>query len=109
MRITFLLPEENMSGGIKVVAICARMMANHGYDIVLVPPPPMLVPLRSKLRSLIKGKGWSSPLTRPKSRLNNLDLNHHVLDRWCAPTDEDVPNGDVVVATWRETAKSPAI
>lgn len=94
-----------MSGGIRVVAIYARMLANHGHDVALVSPPPKPVTLRSKFKSLVKGKGWPPPPTRQKSHLDNLGLDHHVLDRWRAPTDDDVPNGDVVIATWWETAE----
>lgn len=105
MRVTFLLPGPNMSGGIKVVAIYARMLGNRGHNVVLVSPPPKPVPLRSKLRLLIKGQGWPSPLTCPNSHLDHLGLDYRVLDQWRVPTDDDVPDGDVVVATWWETAE----
>jgi glycosyltransferase involved in cell wall biosynthesis len=105
MRVTFLLPTVGLSGGIKVVAIYARILVQRGHDVFLLSPPPKPVPLRSKLKSLIKGKRWPSPLTRPKSHLDGSGLNHRILDRWRAPTDDDVPDGDVVVATWWETAE----
>ena len=39
------------------------------------------------------------------SHLDGSGLDHHVLDRWRPVTDVDVPDGDVVIATWWETAE----
>jgi glycosyltransferase involved in cell wall biosynthesis len=41
----------------------------------------------------------------PKSHLDGLGLDHRVLDAWRPLSDADVPDSDVVVATWWETAE----
>ena len=41
-----------MSGGIRVVAVHARLLVTHGHEVVLVSPPsqPKKPPLRQRLR-----------------------------------------------------------
>lgn len=93
-----------MGGGIKVVAIYAKAFAQKGHDVVIISPPSQEMPIKRKIKSFITGHGW------PKSRLNpsyldGLGLDHRVLDRWRPVIDLDVPDADVVIATWWETAE----
>lgn len=104
MRITFVLPVVSMAGGIRVVAIYAKALANKGHDVFIVSPPPKEKTLKSKIKAFLTGKGW--PKTgATHSHLDNLDLNHKVLDKYRQVTDSDVPEADVVIATWWETAE----
>lgn len=104
MKISFLLPTVDLSGGIRVIAIHARALADRGHEVVLISPPPAL--------SLLERLGrWQFALSRPPadphppSHLDGLGLDHRVLERWRPATDRDVPDADVVVATWWETAE----
>jgi glycosyltransferase involved in cell wall biosynthesis len=104
MRVTFVLPPVNMSGGIKVVGIYAKALADKGHEIFVVSPPPSEKSLRSKIKLLLTGKGW--PETEvAHSHLDNSSLNHKVLNKYRPVTDSDVPEADVIVATWWETAE----
>lgn len=105
MRITFILPTANMTGGVRVVAIYARALMQMGHDVCVVSPPPRATPRMQKLRSWLKGNGWPGDLARGKSYLDGTELDHRILNRWRPVTDDDVPNGDVVIATWWETAE----
>ena len=105
MRITFILPTVNLSGGIRVVAIHAGMLAARGHQVVLVSPPAMEPSIREKVRSLLKGNGWPTVEPNPRSHLDGTGLDHRVLDRWRPVTNDDVPHADVIVATWWETAE----
>jgi glycosyltransferase involved in cell wall biosynthesis len=102
MRITFLLPPANLSGGLRVVAIYAKALSDRGHDVVLVSPPPPAVSLRTKIRSLLAGRGWPEP---PATTSPFLGLDHRTLDRWRPIVDADLPDADVVIATWWETAE----
>jgi len=104
MRITFVLPIVSMSGGIKVVAIYAKYLAEKGYDVFLVSPPPAEKPLRTKIKEFLLGRGWPR-VEYPQSHLDGLGLNHQILSKYRQITDADVPDADVVVATWWETAE----
>lgn len=105
MRITFVLPTVNMSGGVRVVAIYAKELAARGHDVTLVSPPPQRMPLLRKIKSALLAKGWPADFSRNPSHLDGLGLNHHILDRWRPVKNIDVPDADVVVATWWETAE----
>lgn len=102
MRITFILPTVNMSGGIRVVAIYAKALSERGHTVTLVSPPPIRITLRFKIKSILTGKPWVS---NRESHVDGLGLEHLVLDRWRPIIDADVPDADVVIATWWETAE----
>jgi glycosyltransferase involved in cell wall biosynthesis len=105
MKITFLLPVVGMAGGIKVAAIYAAALARNGHEVLLVSPPPPEQPLRRRIKSLLTGKGWPAAKRHPPSHLDGLGLNHHVLNTWRPVTDSDLPDADVLIATWWETAE----
>jgi glycosyltransferase involved in cell wall biosynthesis len=105
MRITFILPTVSLSGGIKVVVIYAQALARMGHLIKIISPPPQTVPVRQKLKSWILGNGRRSDPPSQMSHLDGSGLDHYVLDRWRPVTDLDVPDGDIVIATWWETAE----
>ncbi len=104
MKITFVLPTVGMSGGIKVVAIYAKILADKGHVVTLVSPPAQQPKLIKKVKSLLRGKGWLKPKST-KSHIDGLSLNHHVLETYRPVTNKDVPDADVVVASWWETAE----
>ena len=104
MRITFILPTVNMSGGIRVVTIYAKALAEKGHEVVLISPPPPVIPARQKIKSLITGRGWPGR-SQSNSHLDDLGLDHRVLDRCRPVTDRDAPDADIVIATWWETAE----
>jgi glycosyltransferase involved in cell wall biosynthesis len=105
VRITFVLPVANLSGGTRVVAIYARELVRMGHVVSLVSSLPKRMSLREKLRRWIKGRGWMVEPARRPSHLDNSGLDHRVLDRSRPVVDDDVPDADVVIATWWETAE----
>jgi glycosyltransferase involved in cell wall biosynthesis len=104
MKISFVLPPVNMGGGIKVAAIYAYELTRKGHEVVLVSTIPESIPIRRKVKSLITGHGWPRSRLNP-SHLDGLGLDHRVLDRQRPVTDDDIPDADVVIATWWETAE----
>jgi glycosyltransferase involved in cell wall biosynthesis len=105
VQITFVSPTVNMSGGTKVIAVHAEGLARMGHAVRVVSPPPPPIPLRRKMRSFVLGEGWPRATHAPSSHLHGRAIDHRILDRWRPITDADVPAGDVVVATWWETAE----
>jgi glycosyltransferase involved in cell wall biosynthesis len=94
-----------MTGGNKVVVIYARKLEQYGHIVKLVSPPPRSTSLRAKVRSLLTGNGWPADVKRHPSQLDGSGLDHTILDRWRPVTDDDVPDADIVIATWWETAE----
>lgn len=105
MKITFLLPTVSLAGGIKVAALYAAALVRNGHQVVLVSPPTRGIPLRRKIKSLFLGKGWPKTPRVPQSHLDGLGLDHRTLDTWRHIENNDVPDADVVIATWWETAE----
>src|SRR5262245_53614657 len=105
MRISFISPTVNMGGGTKVMAIYAQRLTRMGHVVSIISPPPQTIPLTRKLKSWLKGSGWPGDPLPPNSYLDGSGIDHRVLDRWRPIIDDDVPDGDVVIATWWETAE----
>ena len=106
MKITFLLPFAGISGGIRVVALYAERLQRRGHSVTVVSMPHWLRNRKALLRDFftrrlpMKARGIEDP-----SFLRGLDIEHRVLDRNRPIVDSDVPDGDVVIATWWETAE----
>jgi len=103
MRITFVLPPVDMSGGIRTLAVYAERLRRRGHRVVVVSVRSPRPTLRQIARSVLKGGGW--PLFRPApSHFDGLAVDHRRLSHTGPVTDGDVPDADVVIATWWETA-----
>jgi len=116
VRITFIIPKPNLSGGVRVVAIYAKHLAARGHEVTVVSTPAPQPRLRHRIRRLLLDwhswrdhlEPWINPTklaNTEASHLDNVDVPHHVIDRFRPITDRDVPDGDVVIATWWETAE----
>lgn len=103
MRVTFVLPPVDMGGGIRVAALHAKALQDMGHVVRVVSQPHRANTLRDRLGTLLRG----SPRARPRreSHLDGSELEHHILDSHRPVTDDDVPDADVVIATWWETAE----
>ena len=104
MKITFVLPYAGLAGGIRVVAIYAELLKVRGHEVTVLSTPKKPLTLVEKLRFFRKEKRWPSRV-HGSSHLDKLDVNHIIIDK-CRPIiNEDVPDGDAVIATWWETAE----
>jgi glycosyltransferase involved in cell wall biosynthesis len=106
MKITFVMAGGfNLTGGERVIATYAKYLQQRGHEVFAVScpiPPPSL---RDQLRSLRQGKGWI-PATQPKdSHIRQANIPHRLLESSRPVVDADVPDADVVIATWWETAE----
>lgn len=105
MKITFVLPCVSLTGGIRVVAIYAERLQKRGHEVFIVSTPAAEPTLFQQARSLLRGRGWIASEKNQPSHFDRLDVPHHIIDRYRPVTDADVPDADVVVATWWETAE----
>jgi glycosyltransferase involved in cell wall biosynthesis len=104
MRVTFILNHVNLNGGIRVIAIYAERLKRRGHQVTVVARPRPVQSLTNKAKSLIKGKGWPvDPNTLP-DHFDNVNVDLRVIESRRSIVDRDVPDGDVVIATWWETA-----
>jgi glycosyltransferase involved in cell wall biosynthesis len=104
MKVTFVLPVASLSGGIRVIAIYAKALSDSGHEVKIVSQPYPSPSLRRKIKSFITGKGWPETPRIP-SHLDGLGLDHRMIDKYRPMLESDIPDADVVVATWWETAE----
>jgi len=104
LRVTFVLAHANLSGGVRVVATYADKLRTRGHDVTIISTPKHPVGVKAGLRSLARGAGWPSNGLGAPSHIDGSKLDHRVIPVWRPVTDDDVPDADVVVATWWETA-----
>lgn len=104
MKITFVLPLAQMTGGTRVVAEHASELARRGHEVLVLSQPARRPGWRATLKSLLQQ--WRMPpyqRTEP-SFLDAAAVTHRVCRRHGLRA-ADLPDGDVVVATWWETAE----
>lgn len=104
MRITFVIPWANLSGGVRVITIYAERLKRRGHTVqVLSSLRREKIPVRHGLKSLVLGRGW--PKARPEpSYLHGMNVEHRILQPIRQPGDVDFPDADVVVASFWNTA-----
>jgi glycosyltransferase involved in cell wall biosynthesis len=101
MKITFIVPENHFSGGIKVVAIYAERLQQRGHRVVVVSPTRRTPTLRERFRSVRRGGDW---FQRPEpSHLTGRNLDVRIYGPYRPVEDRDVPDADVIISTWYET------
>jgi len=120
----------SLTGGDRVIATYAQRLHQRGHDVLVISPRRAKPSLKRQFQSLLTGNGWivassqrgksslkerlRSLLTeidwfkRPQhepSHFDNLDATCRLLDYFRPVTDADVPDADIVIATWWETAE----
>lgn len=104
MRITFLAPAPDMSGGARVIHIYASLLQARGHEVSVVLRPPRPLSLRERLRALFRGLATRQVSGSP-THYRNDEYALTVLDRYRPITATDVPDADIIIATWWETAE----
>ena len=103
MRITFVCPPLNMSGGIRVVQIYADALRSFGHEVLVVTPS---LPSKTRFARIWRRLGLP-PLaarTRKATHFDRSSTPRRVLRSTRPVRNADVPDADAVVATWWETA-----
>lgn len=106
MRITFLLPYDNFTGGTRVVVTYAKLLQARGHQVLVVCNRQPLPTVREGLRMVRHGR-WEMLRQRlwPRPGLVALSgVPHKILDRHRPFAAADLPDADAVVATWWETS-----
>lgn len=106
MRITFLLPADSLTGGTRVVAVYARKLADLGHDVLVVTCAPDRLSAFELTRALLK-RDRHQLRKHAKAEPGHIALSgveHKILEKPRPIVADDVPDADVIVATWWETA-----
>jgi glycosyltransferase involved in cell wall biosynthesis len=107
MRITFVMAGGfNLSGGDRVIAIYAERLAKRGHTVLAVASAAPGPTWREQVKSLLSGRGLLP--TRPVIMQNHFDATivpHRRLESSRPVAASDLPDADVVIATWWETCE----
>ena len=93
-----------MAGGIRVLAIYAARLQRRGHRVAVVSQPQWQPDLARKVKSLLRGRGWPKDAEAEPSWFDGLGVPHRVLEEIRPVSDADVPDADVVIATFWTTA-----
>lgn len=103
MRITFLSPRSNLSGGLRVIAVYAQMLHDRGHQITIVTPGPESRGRKERLQAATKGD--FSPIKSEPGHFDTLTVPIHETNRSDYQVEaQDLPDADILVATWWEAA-----
>lgn len=105
MKINFVFRTFNTNGGQRVIAHLAHGLQRRGHEVLAVAPPPRPPKISAGLRSLLRGRGWPPTRVACPTYLDDLGIPRHSFKRWRPIDDRDLPDADVVVASWWETAE----
>lgn len=106
MKITFVLANwAGVAGGVISNAMLAHHLQKRGHEVFIVSPQQPQPTLKQQIRSLFKAKGLINQNNKKTSHFDSLDIPRQMLDHGPPVTDADVPDADIVVACWWETAE----
>jgi glycosyltransferase involved in cell wall biosynthesis len=106
VKITIVSPPFNMAGGQRVKAIYAQRLEQRGHEVIVVAPPPEIHrrPMDILKSILREGRLPRGPKPWP-SHFDGTGIRTHILDRYRPVDAGDLPDADIVIATWWETAE----
>jgi glycosyltransferase involved in cell wall biosynthesis len=105
MRITFIIPSMNLSGGLRVVAIYAAALKDLGHTVNIITPDSYPYTAIEKLKEFIKTRQWAKKEHLTNQYFNDMGLSVSVLIGHRCVDESFVPDADIIIATWWETAE----
>ena len=105
MKINFVTGRVGVAGGIRVVATYARLFEARGHEVHWISVPS--VRKQSRGNKLLTKLGLRKPLPPlPRSDFADFLGSRHIqIEPGRAIEARDVPDGDLTIATWWETAE----
>lgn len=106
LKITFIMPADDLSGGNLVVATYAKILIERGHEVLVVHSPPPRLDTRGYLRA-IRHMRWGQLMESFAGNAGHVSLfgvPQYVLSEERPVTAEDLPDADILIATWWETA-----
>lgn len=104
LRITFVLPTAVLNGGTRVLAIHAAELQRRGHRVTVVSLPADKQSFKRKLRSFAGSLKWPSDPKLEPSFFDQTNVPHHIIESVRPVTEQDVPDADVIMATFWLTA-----
>jgi glycosyltransferase involved in cell wall biosynthesis len=105
MRINIIIPPMNKSGGNKVVAIYAKILARRGHSVTVISPINRQPTMKEQLKSFLKNGHSIKYVPREESFFELMDVPVKCLDRPGPIRANDVPDADILLACFWVVAR----
>lgn len=103
MRVTFVVPDLDTSGGARIIARHAQRLAERGHEVVIVVPSPPRPGVQRRIKAMIGRDTLPTPSKYSHYVRSNLTVHRTGRD---GPIEAgDVPDADVIIATFWTTAE----
>ena len=94
-----------MSGGVRAVAEFAAELQRRGHEVTVISAPYPPPAVADQMRSILYRRPWPGRGGKRPSHLDACKIRHIVIDSARPIAETDVPDGDVIIATWWRTAE----
>lgn len=101
MRITFVMPRPNLTGGMRVILRHAEGLRDAGHDVHLVLSGPPARGMKTRVKDFVQGR---KPAAMPLEFFEKPGIGLTMLESDRPAVAGDLPDADVVIATWWRTA-----
>ncbi len=106
MRITFMLPVPDLSGGVRVVGIYAQKLKRKGHDVTIVTQAMPKLGLRARLKMFLNGEFSRALGGKQESYIEKIPVRKITISNESPRIDEEIPDADLIVGTWWETMET---
>lgn len=103
MRIVFVVPVLDVSGGARIIAGHARRLAERGHEVLIVAPTHIKHNLKTRLRNLFVTQKSSD--VEDSSHYHGANVPIRLVSGSGPILAKHLPDADAIVATWWETAE----
>jgi len=105
MKITFVVPTLNLTGGIRVVSVYAELLAKKGNTVTVVSPNKKKPTIKARIKAILSLGGSGAKSGYDASFFNNRSYSVKLLDTHRAVESSDVPDADIIIVTFWNTAE----
>lgn len=105
MKITFVVSGLNLTGGLRVISIYADLLSKRGHEVTVVSPNERSPTLKERIKSFLNWNGYKFKTVFDKSFFEGSNYTVKVLKNAGVVTADDVPEADVIIATFWITAE----
>ncbi len=108
MKINFLIIRPGIDGGARIITQHAKFLQDAGHKVRIVSLGRNQLSLKDQVRSVLRGRYQRNTTIAPKL-YHDADLDLTIHDFKEALTAPDIPDADISIATWWETAEWLAV
>jgi len=94
-----------MAGGIRVIAIYATFLQERGHDVNVVSVECLSPTFVQQVKNLLKGRGLIRHVGQLPSYFDSMEINLTVFPKYSDIVNRNIPDADIVIATWWQTAE----